>query len=91
MCRSHWVVRAIRGVEGGIVVISCDSLSTRKGYHLHFKQDSIKNLEKRAVIAAGEILERYGISRNRAFNSDTLESLDRTINDEVISEDARPD
>lgn len=77
--------------EGGTVIILCPSLSTEKGYFLHMKNYNLRRLEERAVIAAGEILERHGLSRNRHFDADILETLDRDIKDQVIATDSAPD
>ena len=49
---------------------------------------TIDELERRAVMAAGEILERYNVSRNRDFNPDHIETLARDAMDEVIAADA---
>jgi len=76
---------------GGIMVITCPSLSNEKGYHLHTLGKNIYDLEAAAIRAGGEILERYNISRNNRFDSDILETLDRDYKDEVLSADASPE
>jgi hypothetical protein len=80
------------GVEvdtvGQMVIIMCPSLSLTKGYHLAMKNDTIQALVERCKHAAGEILERYGISRSRVFNPDVLETLDRNALGEAESPDA---
>lgn len=75
-------------LQGGIMIISCPSLSTDKGYHIHMNGKLIDRLEKEAIRAGGEILERYGVNRNVNFDPEELESLDRDWQDEVISADA---
>lgn len=78
-------------VKGGMAIITCPSLSTERGYYLHLRNDTLDALSARAVTAAGEILERFGLSRARRFDSDILETLDRNMKDEVISVDAMPE
>lgn len=85
----EWGVRV--DVVGRIMIITCDSLSTTKGYHINMTGYTLDSLAARAVKAGCEILERYNISRQRSFNPDTLETLARDVNDEVISCDAKPD
>lgn len=62
---------------GGIVCIVCPMVSVLKGYHLHIKGDTIHALQERSVQAAGEILERAGLKRDRIFNPDNFEDLKR--------------
>lgn len=70
---------------GGSIVIKCESLSTEKGYVIHLAGRNMPELQQRAVMAAGEILERYGVSRSRGFDPDQLESLKRDpITDDAI-------
>jgi hypothetical protein len=69
-------------LPGEIVVIMCPSVSHNKGYHLHMRQDTITTLQDRALMAAGEIMERYGLSRAKIFNPDDLETLNRIGPDE---------
>jgi len=77
--------------QGQLIVITCPSLSKKKGYFIHMHDKNLKDLQKRAIEAAGEILERYGISRARKFDADILETLDRGHDDEVFSADAAPE
>ena len=74
-----------------VVVISCPSLSKRMGYRLHMKRDSVAALIPRCRRAAGEILERYGASRNRIISPDTFETFDRDVQDDCISHDSQTD
>jgi len=62
-------------IDGLMVVISCQSLSLDKGYHIAMAGRNVIELVERARRGAGEILERYGISRNRKFNSDEINGL----------------
>lgn len=75
-------------VVGRMVTITCPSLSVTHGYHLPMKQDTIEGMRRRAVIAGGEILERHGLSRSRAFNPDKLEDLLRDPMGEAIARDS---
>lgn len=74
--------------EGGMLIVSCPSLSTERGYHIKLAGQNILDLEARAVQAAGEILERYNVSRKRVIDDSELENLDRDWQDKVISADA---
>lgn len=78
-------------VTGGMIHIMCPSLSQTKAYYISMVGRNIHQLSERAKEAAGEILERYNVSRNRVFNPEHLETLDRDMRDEVISPDAAPE
>lgn len=75
---------------GGMLTLMCPSVSNTKGYFIKMDRP-LQDLQLRAKMAAGEILERYGLSRARAFNPDTLETLNRDGRDEVVSVDATPE
>ena len=75
-------------LEGGVLIISCDSVSNHKGYHIHTHGRTIHELEERSVQAAGEILERHHLSRLRQFNPDGYEGLIRDQFDNVITPDS---
>lgn len=76
-------------IPAQMVIVMCPSVSQNKGYHLHMRGDNIEGLCKRAEMAAGEIMERYGLSRNRVFNPDQLETLHRLRhNDEAVTPDS---
>lgn len=77
----EWSVRV--DCEAGYIAVQCPSVSLRHEYILHLKGSNIHDLQERAVMAAGEILERYGLSRERRFDADILETLDRDHTDEV--------
>lgn len=76
-----------------MVVLSAPSLSKIFGYHLHMRQgETMTQLIERCRRAAGEILERYNVTRAR--NTDSMiieEGLARDHKDNVISADAIPD
>lgn len=80
--------KVIVDLEGGMLIVACDSISSYKGYHIKLEGRTIDELERRAVMAAGEILERHNVSRERRFNADTLETLARNSRDEVIAPDS---
>jgi hypothetical protein len=82
----QWGVRV--DLEGYMVIITCDSISLTKGYHIHMLNRSLSQLCDRAKEAAGEILERHGVSRSRKFDADILEALPRDVRDEVIASDS---
>lgn len=84
----EWGVRV--DVTGGMIIITCDSLSLLCGYHLPINGDNIKQLQKRAMRAGGEILERFNVSRNQIFNPEKLDLVPRDFRDEAISPDAAP-
>ena len=84
----EWGVRVDN--PGGMIILTCPSLSHMHGYYLPMYNDSKRTLQTRAVMACGQILERYNVSRNRKFDSDILETLPRDFQDEVISADAMP-
>ena len=58
----HWHVDV--NVAGGIATISCPSISTRYGMVVHLTRDTMA-LESAAKAMGGELLERFGISRER--------------------------
>ena len=62
-------------IDGLMVTISCHSLSLDKGYHISMLGRNVIELVERARMGAGEILERYGISRKRKINSDDINGL----------------
>src|SRR6185503_6850878 len=78
-------------LDNQMVVLMCPSVSTTKGYHLHFRTRTIHDMQAAAVKAAGEILERHNISRSNPFNPEVLETLPRDLRDNVIAVDAKPE
>jgi hypothetical protein len=78
-------------VENQMLIVACDSICNFKGYHLHLNKYTMDELEQRAIMAAGEILERHNVSRSRNFNPDHLETLARDAFDSVISADSTPE
>lgn len=75
-------------LANGMLIIACDSVSNHKGYHIHTRGLTIHQLEARSVQAAGEILERHELSRNKHFNPDHYEGLIRDQFDNVITPDS---
>lgn len=77
-------------VPGQMVYIMCPSLSTTNAYYISMHGRSIEDLKVEAVRAAGEILERFGITRGRNCNPEQFETLARDLKGDVISPDAAP-
>lgn len=51
---------------GGLVArIFCPAISNEYGYQIKLLNYTMMGLEKEAIFAGGEILERYGLSRER--------------------------
>ncbi len=80
--------KVIVDVENEILIVACDSLSNYKGYHIHMAGRTIHQLEERAVMAAGEILERHNLARSKKFDPDIIETLARDSFDNVITADS---
>jgi hypothetical protein len=70
------------------IVVSCPSLSKRMGYLLHIKRDTIAGLLPRTRKAAGEILERFNVTRGRILDPANLEAFPRDSRDDAIASDA---
>lgn len=83
--------KVIVDIKGGILIVACDSVSNEKGYHIHMAGRTLHELEDKAVMAAGEILERHGLSRFKTFNADAYEDLPRDMRDNVIAPDSAPE
>lgn len=77
-------------LEAGMMIVACDSICNFKGYHIHMDK-TIDELERRAVMAAGEILERHNLSRAKKFDPDIIETLARDAKDSVIATDSAPE
>jgi hypothetical protein len=75
---------------GGMIYVMCPSLSTTKAYYISMVGRSMEDLRKEAVRAAGEILERHGITRGRSIDPEVFENLERDLKDDVVSPDAAP-
>ena len=52
----EWGVRV--DLTGGMVIITCDSIDLERGYHISMVGRTIGDLQQKAKMAAGEILER---------------------------------
>lgn len=87
--RLRWGV--VADTAGQVVIIICPFVSQTKGYYLHMNKYTIHQLTKRAVEAAGEILERHGIARKQTVNTDHIEAMPRDLRDNVIATDAAPE
>ena len=53
-------------IAGGVAKVMCPSISMLHGYTIHIKSETTDNLEKKAIRAGGEILERFKLSRNQS-------------------------
>lgn len=88
----QWGVRV--DIQGGMIIISCDSVSLEKGYYISMEHRTINELQQRAVMAGSEILERHGLSREKLFNADIFETMERDAKDNIVvqgtSADAEP-
>lgn len=85
--KRQWGVRV--DLPGGVMVILCPSVSNEKGYHMHLKGDTIHTMELRALRAGGEILERYGISREKRVDEKQIEAdLKLNYKDEALAMDS---
>jgi hypothetical protein len=80
--------KVIVDIENQMLIVACDSISNHKGYHIKMLHRTIDELQKRAVMAAGEILERHNVARSRRFNPDVLETLARDAFDNVVTADS---
>jgi hypothetical protein len=79
--RREWRVSV--DIPARIIVVMCPSLSTRKGYHIHMSNRTILELQEIAVRGAGEVLERYGMSRAKWVNPDDTEAIARRADGEA--------
>lgn len=52
-------------IVGGVAKVLCPSISMLHGYTIHIKSVTNDDLEKKAIRAGGEILERFKLSRNQ--------------------------
>jgi hypothetical protein len=77
----EWVVDV--DIRNEMVIIGCPELSKVKGYYLPMRRDTLQVLQERAYRAAGEILERYNVSRALDVDPDSFEMLPRDFRDEV--------
>lgn len=59
----RWYVEA--SIQGGIAKVMCPSISMLHGFVIHIRSVTDDNLQKRAISAGGEILERFKLSRER--------------------------
>jgi len=80
--------KVIVDIENQMLIVGCDSISNHKGYHIKMLHRNIEELQRRAVMAAGEILERHNVARSRRIDPDIFETLPRDYKDDVIAVDA---
>jgi hypothetical protein len=72
----------------GSVAVTCPSLHATHGMVIHMAGKNLHDLEVAAVRAAGEILERFGISRQRVFDPLTIENLKRDFRGDAVTADS---
>jgi hypothetical protein len=77
-----WQVHA--DSQNGIVDVILADVTSRWGYTIHLKSKSLFELQREAVFGGGEILERFNLSRARAFDRSSLDGLKRNILGEAI-------
>ncbi len=70
----NWVVKV--DVEGGVCSVHCPDISMEYGCVVHLN-GPIKRIEKKAVYYAGELLERFRLSR-AAVQAGDIDNLTRT-------------
>ena len=80
--------KVIVDIENQMLIVACDSISNHKGYHIKMLHRTIDELQKCAVEAAGEILERHNIARSRRIDPDVFETAVRDAFDNVITADS---
>jgi hypothetical protein len=69
-----------------IIIIVMPSLTKREGYHLHMRRDNLAALIPRCRKAAGEILERFNVSRSRLTVPDEqILALPRDLRDDAVA------
>jgi len=73
-------------VEKGLITIQALNLSGKWGFHLH--ENKIDNDYKVITRAAGQLLERYGLTRG-AMKEDEVMNLQRDFKGEVIHDTAK--
>jgi hypothetical protein len=69
-----WLVRI--DLAGQVASIHCPHISTQWGYMVHLDQ-SLHIIQKKSVYFAGELLERFRLSRSRTVEGD-IDNLPRT-------------
>ena len=83
--------KVVVDIKNGMLIVACDSVSNDKGYHIHMPGRTLHDLQERAIKAAGEILERHHLERDRLFNPDKLEDLIRDRYGSVLTPDSAPE
>jgi hypothetical protein len=78
----EWGVRV--NIPGGMVEVFCMALSGTHAYHILLEGRSMKDLQKRAKMAGGEILERFGVTRGKKYDVDTTETFKRDVKGDAI-------
>lgn len=85
----NWSV--VADAEGGVLILLAPDLSKFKGHFIHMGRKTLHELQTQAIKAAGEILERHGVSRSNVFKPEFIEGLKRNARDEVVTADSAPE
>lgn len=70
-------------LKGGAVKIMCPSITLQFGYVIHLKGRTDHDIQRAAVMAAGQILEMFKLSRERSGKGGE-EHLQRNARGDVI-------
>ena len=76
-----WYIEALP--DQGVVVVKCATISMEYGMTIHLTHDMIE-VESRAKKAAGELLERFRLSRSRYTSGADDTDLKRDVMGQVI-------
>lgn len=82
--KRNW--RAGVSLDNQVIVVMCTDVSTEKGYYIHLTR-SLQEIRDMLPRIGGEILERAGLSREKKFNTDVVETLKRDVRDNVVNSD----
>ena len=77
----QWYLDA--NVGGGVLDIRAIDISMKYGMVIHMTHTAME-MEQRVLKAAGELLERFALSRNKNANNEDSDSLKRRIDGEVV-------
>lgn len=78
----HWLITVSE--PGGTIMVSNTLLSGRMGFLMHINK--IDPEGRKIVRCAGELLERYKISRDRAFDILNMEGMPRTFRGDLVAD-----
>ena len=84
--RRHWEVGC--DLEGGMVILKCPSVSLTKGYHIAVARRNLNDICVIAAKAAGEILERHGMTRGRVKDVGIWDALETDLRGDYQTPDS---